>query len=84
MMTALKYWYLFPIKAGYGLKDRGLIPDGHMDYFLCNRVQAGSGIHTSPVQYVPGVKRLKRETGYSPPSISEIKRAALPPLPHYT
>jgi hypothetical protein len=62
------------IAMDYGQDGRGCIP---VLYFTASRPTL------RPTKWLPGVKRLRREAGQSPPSSTEIKNSGtLPPLPY--
>jgi hypothetical protein len=64
------------IMTGYGLDERGSIPDrGNEIFSLLHGVQTGSETIQAPVQWVLEVEQPRRETDHSPPSSAENKNA---------
>jgi hypothetical protein len=70
-------WAVVGIATGYGLYDRGIgVPSpGRVKNFLfsvSSRPALGSTQH--PIQWVPRVKRPRREADHSPPTSAEVKK----------
>jgi hypothetical protein len=76
------------IAVGYRLDDRSSIPAGAKDFPLLHIVTTGSEVHPDSCEkgagaLSPGVKRPRRETNHSPPSVSEVNNCgSMPPLLH--
>jgi hypothetical protein len=63
------------IVTGYGLDDRGSIPDSAINFSLCHRVQTGYGAHWAPYPMSTGGSFPWGEADNSPLSCAEVKNA---------
>jgi hypothetical protein len=61
------------IATGYGPNSQGLIPGRGEIFFFSVASRLTLGPTQPPIQWVPGVKLLGRESDHSPPSSAEVK-----------
>jgi hypothetical protein len=77
-------------QLGYGLNEQGVrvqFPERVRELPLLHNVQARSGAHLHPIQWVPGpvspgIKQQGCEADHSPPSSAKVNDGAIPPLSH--